>query len=75
VVDVLDDLFGIPVTLGAVGVLKGRQCAPSDALDRPHHPLESPAVAGGAVAIPGGDTARQDALNCASVNVCEGLRG
>ena len=39
------------------------------------HPLESPAVAGGAFAVPGGDTARQDALNCASVKVCEGLRG
>ena len=25
-------------------------------------------------AIPGGDTARQDALNCASINVCEGFR-
>ena len=26
---------------------------------------------GGAVAVPGGDTARQDALDCASVKVCE----
>ena len=26
-------------------------------------------VVGGAVAVPGGDTARQDALNCASVKV------
>jgi hypothetical protein len=42
---------------------------------RPHHPLESPVVAGGAVAVPGGDAARQDALNGASVRVCEGLRG
>jgi hypothetical protein len=25
-------------------------------LDRPHHPLESPAVAGSAVSVPGGDT-------------------
>ena len=40
---------------------------------RPHHPLESPAVAGGAVAVPGGDTARQDALDCAPVKVCQGL--
>ena len=29
----------------------------------------------GAVAVPGGDTARQDALHGASVEVCEGLRG
>ena len=74
VVDVLNDIFGLPVTSGAVGVLEGRQCAPDDALGRPHIPLESPAVAGGAVAVPGGDTARQDALSCASVKVCEGLR-
>ena len=39
-----------------------------------HHPLESPAVAGGAVAVPGSDTARRDALNCASVKVCEGFK-
>lgn len=53
VVDVLVDLFGLPVTSGAVGVLQGRQCAPGDVLGRPHQPLESPAVAGGAVAVPG----------------------
>ena len=61
VVVFLDDLFGLPVTSG-------------DALYRPHHPLESPAVVGGTIAVPGGDTARQDALNCASVKVCEGFR-
>ena len=58
------DIFGLPVTPGAVGVLEGRQCAPSDELGRPYHPLESPTVAGGAVAVPGGDTARHDAVNC-----------
>ena len=42
---------------------------PGDVLGRPHYPLESPAVVGGAVAVPGGDTARQDALDCASVKV------
>ena len=61
------DLFGLPVISGAVGLLEGRQFAPGDALG-------SPAVLGGAVAIPSGDTARQNALNCASVKVCEGLR-
>ena len=71
---VLDYLFGLPVILGAVGVLEGKKFAPSDALGRPHHPLESFVVMGGAVALPGSDTARQDALNCASVKVCEGLR-
>ena len=39
------------------------------------HPLESPAVVSGAIVVPGGDTARQDALNGASVEVSEGLRG
>ena len=58
VVNVLDNLFGLPVTSGAVGVLEGRQCAPGDALCRPQYPLESLTVVGGAVAVPGGDTAR-----------------
>jgi hypothetical protein len=35
----LDDLFGLPVTSGAVDILEGRQCAPGDALGRPHHTL------------------------------------
>ena len=37
--------------------------------------MESPAVADGAVTLPGGDTARQDALNGASVKVCDALMG
>ena len=74
VAEFLDDLLGLPVKPGTVDVLEGRQCALSDALGRPHHPLESSEVADGAVALPGDDTARQDALNFASVKVCEGLR-
>ena len=70
---VLDDLFGLPVTLGAVGVMEGRLFAPGDALCRPHHPLESLAVEDGDVAVPGCDTARQNALDCASVKVCQGF--
>ena len=38
-------------------------------------PLESPVFAGGAVAVPSGDTARQTFLDGASVEVCEGLGG
>ena len=68
---VVDDLFGLPVTSGGVGLLEGRWFAPGDALCRPHYPLESLMVVSRAVAIPGGDTARQDALDCASVKVCE----
>ena len=70
VVVVFDDLFGLLLTSGAIGVLEGRPCAPGDALDRPHHPLESPAVADGAVAAPGGVSARQGALMGASDKVC-----
>jgi hypothetical protein len=73
-VNVLDDLFGLPMVSGAVGVQEGSKFAPGNALGRPHHPLESFAVVGGAVTIPGSDTARQDALSCASVKVCEGFR-
>jgi hypothetical protein len=49
------------VTSGGVGVLEGR----------PHYPPESLAVVCRAVALPGGDTAQQDALDCAFVKVCE----
>ncbi|XP_064781909.1 uncharacterized protein LOC135506453 [Oncorhynchus masou masou] len=45
------------------GVLEGRSFAPGDSLCRPHHPLESPAIVDGAIAVAGGDTAQQDALN------------
>ena len=62
------------MTSGAVGVLECRQWVPRDALRRPYHPLESPVVLGGAVAVPGSDTARQDALNCASVKFSEDIR-
>ena len=59
---------------GGVGVLEGMKFAPGNALGIPHHPLESFAVVGSAVAVPGGDTARQDALNWASIKVCEGFK-
>jgi hypothetical protein len=57
VVDVLDDLFGLPMVSGAGGVEESGKFVPSKSLGRPHHPLESFVVVGGAVAIPGGDTA------------------
>ena len=70
---VLDDLFGLPVTSGAVDVMEGRYFAPGDVLCRSHHSLESLAVEGGAVAVPGCDTAQQEANDCASVKVCQGF--
>jgi hypothetical protein len=71
VIDVLDDHLGLPVALCAVGVQEGGKFAPGNVLGRPHHPLVS--FVGGAVNVPGGDTARQDALNCTSVKFCEGF--
>ena len=68
--EVLNDLLGLPLTPSSVNVLEGRQYAPGDALGCPHHPLESDAVEGGAVAIPGGDASRQNSLNVSSVEVC-----
>jgi hypothetical protein len=62
VVDVLDDLFGLPVTLSAVGVLEGRQWAPSDMLG-------STEAGGCEVAIQVDDAARQNALNGGSVKL------
>jgi hypothetical protein len=73
VVDVLD-LFGLSVTSGAVGVQEGGKFAPGNVLGRLRHPLERIAVVGGAVSVPGSETTQQDALNYASVNVCEGFR-
>ena len=58
VAGVLNVLLGLPVTAGAVDVLENRQCAPADVLGRPHQPLESPAVADGAVAMLGGEGLR-----------------
>jgi hypothetical protein len=58
--------FCLPVTSGAAGVLDRRYFVPGDVLCRPHYPLESFAVEGGAVAVPGGDRMLS---NCASVKV------
>jgi hypothetical protein len=44
VAEVLDDLLGLAVTLGAVDGLKGMQCVPGDV------------VVDGAVVVPGGNT-------------------
>jgi hypothetical protein len=61
VVVVLDDVFGHPVTSGAVGVLEGR--TPTGSLppvmccaDRTTLWMQNLAVEGGVVAVPGGDT-------------------
>ena len=44
--EVVDGLLGLPVTPGAVDVLEGRQCAPSDVGLTAPSPLESPAGSG-----------------------------
>ena len=69
VVDVLDYLFGLPVTLSAVGVLDGRQWAP--VMRWADHTLLWRALRLRAVQLP---YQVMDALDCASVKRCEGLK-
>ncbi len=59
VAGVLDDSPGFPYTLPGVDIL--------DVAGSSHYPLQSFAVASGAVSKPGGDTAGQDALHSAGV--------
>ena len=66
VVDVLDDLFGLPMASGAVGVQESGKFTPGDALGRPHQPLESFAIVGGAFAVPTG---------CSQLCICKSLCG
>ena len=65
-VDVLD-LFGLSMASGAVGDQEGRKFATVNALGKPHNPRESLGGVGDAVALPGGEKPRQNALNFASV--------
>jgi hypothetical protein len=74
VAEVLDDLLGLSVTPGTVDVPEGMQCASGDALGGLHHPVESPVLAGGAIALPRSNIAQQNNLGGATVEVCEVLR-
>ncbi len=68
---VLDDPPGFPYTPPGVDVLEGGKLTSNNVAGRSHDPLQSFAVASGAVSKPGGDGASQDALHSAGVEGSE----
>ncbi len=71
VAGVLDDPSGFPYTRPGVDVLDGRKLTSNNVADSSYDPLQSFAVASGAVSKPGGDAAGQDALHSAGVEGSE----
>ncbi len=67
VAGVFDNPPGFPCTPPGVDVLEGGKLTSNNVAGSSHDPLQSPAVASGAVSKPGGDTAGQDALHNAGV--------
>ncbi len=67
VAGVLDDPLGFPYTPPGVDVLEGGKLTSNNVAGSSHDPLQSFAVASGAVSKPGGDAAGQDALHSAGV--------
>ncbi len=65
VAGVFDNPPGFPVQ--GVDILEGGKLTSNNVAGSSHDPLQSPAVASGAVSKPGGDTACQDALHSAGV--------
>ncbi len=59
----LDNPPGFPYTPPGVDVLEGGKLTSNNVAGSSHDPLQSPAVASGAVSKPGGDAAGQDALH------------
>ncbi len=68
---VLDDPPGFPYTPPGVDVLEGGKLTSNNVAGSSHDPLQSFAVASGAVSKPGGDAAGQDALHSAGVEGSE----
>ncbi len=66
VAGVFDNPPGFPCTPPGVDILEGGKLTSNNVAGSSHDPLQSPAVASGAVSKPGGDTAGQDALHSAS---------
>ncbi len=62
---------GFPCTPPGVDVLKGGKLTSNNVAGSSHDPLQSPAVASGAVSKPGGDAAGEDALHSAGVEGSE----
>ncbi len=71
VAGVLDDPLGFPYTPPGVDILEGGKLTSNNMAGSSHDPLQSPAVASGAVSKPGGDAAGQDALHSAGVEGSE----
>ncbi len=71
VAGVFDDPLGFPCTPPGVDVLEGGKLTYNNVAGNSHEPLQSPAVASGAVSKPGGDAAGQDALHSAGVEGSE----
>ncbi len=67
VAGVFDNPPGCPCTPPGVDILEGGKLTSNNVAGSSHDPLQSPAVASGAVSKPGGDTAGQDALHSAGV--------
>ncbi len=62
---------GFPCTPPGVDILEGGKLTSNNVAGSSHDPLQSPAVASGAVSKPGGDAAGQDALHSAGVEGSE----
>ncbi len=71
VAGVFDNPPGFPCTPPGVDVLEGGKLTSNNVAGSSHDPLQSPAVASGAVSKPGGDAAGQDALHSAGVEGSE----
>ncbi len=67
VAGVFDNPPGFPCTPPGVDILEGGKLTSNNVAGSSHDPLQSFAVASGAVSKPGGDTAGQDALHSAGV--------
>ncbi len=71
VAGVFDNPPGFPCTPPGVDILEGGKLTSNNVAGSSHDPLQSPAVASGAVSKPGGDAAGQDALHSAGVEGSE----
>ncbi len=71
VAGVFDNPPGFPCTPPGVDVLDGGKLTSNNVAGSSHDPLQSFAVASGAVSKPGGDAAGQDALHSAGVEGSE----
>ncbi len=67
VAGVIGDPPGFPYTTPGVDILEGGKLTSNNVAGSSHNPLQSFAVASGAVSKPGGDAAGQDALHSAGV--------